>query len=89
MQPTVSWGASSKLLLTTFLASLIPTLTEWISSGSMPTKETVLSAVLLAALAVIRVVQQLVLDTQVKYEGIAAGQDDVAITEVEPLELDL
>jgi len=87
LQPTVSWGASSKLLLTTFLASLIPTLTEWISSGSMPTKETVLSAVLLAALAVIRVVQQMVLDTQVKYEGIAAEQGDVAITEEEPLEI--
>lgn len=87
MQPTVSWGASSKLLLTTFLASLIPTLTEWISSGSMPTKETVLSAVLLAALAVIRVVQQMVLDTQVKYESIAAEQGDVAITEEEPLEI--
>lgn len=89
MQPTVSWGASSKLLLTTFLASLIPTLTEWISSGSMPTKETVLSAVLLAALAVIRVVQQLVLDTQVKYAEIAADQNDVAITEEEPLDLDI
>jgi len=53
----------------------------------MPTKETVLSAVLLAALAVIRVVQQMVLDTQVKYEGIAAEQGDVAITEEEPLEI--
>jgi hypothetical protein len=55
----------------------------------MPTKETVLSAVLLAALAVIRVVQQLVLDTQVKYAEIAADQNDVAITEEEPLDLDI
>lgn len=70
MQPTVSWGATSKLLLTTFIASLIPTVTEWISSGVMPTQETVLSAVLLGALAVVRVVQQIILDTQVKYVGV-------------------
>lgn len=36
----------------------------------MPTQETVLSAVLLGALAVVRVVQQIILDTQVKYVGV-------------------
>lgn len=70
MQPTVTWGATSKLLLTTFIASLIPTVSEWIASGTMPTQETLLSAVLLGALAVVRVVQQIILDTQVKYNGI-------------------
>ncbi len=75
MQSTVAWGATSKLLLTTFLASLIPTVSDWISSGAMPTQETVLSAVLLGALAVVRVVQQIILDTQVKYNGIEISED--------------
>jgi hypothetical protein len=78
MQSSVTWGATSKLLLTTFLASLIPTISDWVSTGSMPTQETVLSAVLLGALAVIRVVQQIILDTQVKYVGV---EDSVAADE--------
>jgi hypothetical protein len=41
----------------------------------MPTQETVLSAVLLGALAVVRVVQQIILDTQVKYNGIEISED--------------
>jgi hypothetical protein len=64
------------LLLTTFLASLIPTVSDWIANGTMPTQETFLSAVLLGALAVVRVVQQIVLDTQMKYTG---GEVDVTV----------
>lgn len=81
MQPTVAWGATSKLLLTTFLASLIPTISDWIANGTMPTQETVLSAVLLGALAVVRVVQQIILDTQVKYND--EGLDVVIVPEEE------
>ena len=66
-QNSVAWGATSKLLLTTFLASLIPTISEWISSGAMPTRETLLSAILLAGLATVRVIQQIVLDNMAKY----------------------
>jgi hypothetical protein len=74
-QIPVAWGATSKLLLTTFLASLIPTISEWISSGVMPTKETALSAILLAGLAVVRVVQQIVLDNMVKYTDVSVVED--------------
>lgn len=81
MQPSVTWGATSKLLLTTFLASLIPTLTDWISSGNMPTKETALSAILLGALAVVRVVQQIILDTQVKYAGLTTVEESTVDVE--------
>ena len=69
-QQPVAWGATSKLLLTTFLASLIPTISTWISSGEMPTREAALSACLLAGLAVVRVVQQLVLDNVSKYMNV-------------------
>jgi hypothetical protein len=79
MQIPVAWGATSKLLLTTFLASLIPTISEWVSSGVMPTKETLLSAVLLGTLAVVRVVQQVVLDAQMKY--VAVEEDPVEAEE--------
>jgi len=79
MQPTVTWGATSKLLLTTFLASLIPTISDWISSGAMPTQETVLSAVLLGALAVVRVVQQIVLDAQIKYVDIEVDAETESV----------
>ncbi len=81
MQPTVAWGATSKLLLTTFIASLIPTISDWIANGTMPTQETLLSAVLLGALAVVRVVQQIILDTQVKYNGVEVEAGDMGDSE--------
>jgi hypothetical protein len=45
----------------------------------MPTQETVLSAVLLGALAVVRVVQQIVLDAQIKYVGVEVDAETESV----------
>jgi hypothetical protein len=61
-QRKVDFGVTSKLLLASFIASLIPFVTQLSQTGELPTKEALLSFGLVALLGILRVVQQIVLD---------------------------
>jgi hypothetical protein len=58
----VSWGATSKLLAVAFVVSLWPVVQGWITSGTFPTSEAILSAVIAGGFGVLRAVQQMVID---------------------------
>lgn len=62
MQNVVHFGATSKLFLAAFFASLVPFITELSQTGQLPTKEALLSFGLLTVLGLLRVAQQVVLD---------------------------
>ena len=62
MQNRVTFGATSKLFLAAFFASLIPFVTQLAQTGELPTREALLSFGLLTVLGLLRVAQQVVLD---------------------------
>ena len=70
MEPTPlptkpSIGLTTKLLIASFAASLIPLVQQIIDNGGeLPGKEALLSFGLVVALGVLRVFQQVILDTQ-------------------------
>jgi len=82
-QNKVSWGATSKLLLASFAASLAPLIQQISQTGELPTKETAVSFGLLGLFGLFRVTQQVFLDylsgRELPYDPF---KDDDAVDEV-------
>ena len=83
---TVKWGATSYAIGAAFVASLIPLAQQYVDTSQLPTKETVVSTVLLGLFGAFRVFQQTILDKYVNapvaiVEGENEPDEEVSVDE--------
>lgn len=83
MQNKVNFGWVSKTLLMTFLLSLWPTIQLGVESGQLPGRPAIMSGLILALFAVVRVGQQMLLDyTSAKWGAAIPGVEPAPVDPV-------